>query len=220
MCFAEALRARQLLVTVDLADNTFGADGGQLLGEWLSAANGASPLEVLNVRDCSLGDDGFSELCSGLEKCDNLRSLDFSGNELTADAFSSMNWLASCASTLEVLQVEENEFSSRGAGRLAKGFSASQFPALSTFVCRASEIGSRGALVLARAVVKAAPSLKALELDGNGLSDEALAELATVVPADVLGELEDNDEDLCDEDELDDGDVDDLAAAVAGVAVA
>ena len=68
--------------------------------------------------------------------------------------------------------------------------------------------------------MKAAPSLKSLELDGNGLSDEALSELATVVPADVLGELEDNDEDLCDEDELDDGDVDDLAAAVAGVAVA
>ena len=103
---------------------------------------------------------------------------------------------------------------------MAKGFSASQFPALTTFVCRASEIGSRGALVLARAVVKAAPSLKSLELDGNGLSDEALAELATVVPAEVLGEMEDNDEDLCDEDELDDGDVDDLAAAVAGVAVA
>ena len=39
-------------------------------------------------------------------------------------------------------------------------------------------------------------------------------------PKAVLGELEDNDEDLCDEDELDDGDVDDLAAAVAGVAVA
>ena len=103
---------------------------------------------------------------------------------------------------------------------MAKGFSSSQFPALSTFVCRASEIGSRGALSLARAVVKAAPSLKALELDGNGLSDEALAELASIVPAEVLGELEDNDEDLCDEDELDDGDVDDLAAAVAGVAVA
>ena len=221
LVFAEALRARQLLVTVDLADNTFGTDGGQLLGEWLSAANGASPLEVLNVRDCSLGDDGFSELCSGLEKCDNLRSLDFSGNELTADAFNDTKWLASCASTLEVLQVEENEFSSRGAGRLAKGFSASQFPALSTFVCRASEIGSRGALVLARAVVSKAPSLKSLELDGNGLSDEALAELASIVPADVLGELEDNDEDLCDEDELDDADdVDELAAAVAGIAVA
>ena len=103
---------------------------------------------------------------------------------------------------------------------MAKGFSAATFPALSTFVCRASEIGSRGALSLARAVVKAAPSLKSLELDGNGLSDEALAELASIVPAEVLGELEDNDEDLCDEDELDDGDVDDLAAAVAGVAVA
>ena len=103
---------------------------------------------------------------------------------------------------------------------MAKGFSAATFPALSTFVCRASEIGSRGALVLARAVVSKASSLKALELDGNGLSDEALAELASIVPADVLGELEDNDEDLCDEDELEDGDVDDLAAAVAGVAVA
>ena len=104
---------------------------------------------------------------------------------------------------------------------MAKGFSSSQFPALSTFVCRASEIGSRGALGLARAVVSKASSLKALELDGNGLSDEALSELATVVPADVLGELEDNDEDLCDEDELDDADdVDELAAAVAGIAVA
>ena len=104
---------------------------------------------------------------------------------------------------------------------MAKGFSAATFPALSTFVCRASEIGSRGALSLARAVVKAAPSLKSLELDGNGLSDEALAELASIVPAEVLGEMEDNDEDLCDEDELDGADdVDELAAAVAGVAVA
>ena len=41
------------------------------------------------------------------------------------------------------------------------------------------------------------------------------------MPAEVLGELEDNDEDLCDEDELDGADdVDELAAAVAGVAVA
>ena len=55
----------------------------------------------------------------------------------------------------------------------------------------------------------------------RGFLPGALAELATVVPADVLGELEDNDEDLCDEDELDGADdVDELAAAVAGVAVA
>lgn len=217
LVFANALKPRQSLVRVDLCDNMFGTDGGKVLGAWL--ASGTS-LEVLSVRDCALGDDGFAALCGGLVQCASLKSLDVSGNELTADAFTDCTWLAKCASTLEVLQVEENEFSSRGAGRLAQGFAAAPFPALTTFVCRASEVGSRGALALARAVVKAAPSLKSLELDGNALSEGGLAELATIVDGSILGALEDNDEDLCDEDELDDADVDDLAAAVAGVAVA
>ena len=108
-----------------------------------------------------------------------------------------------------------------GAGRLAKGFSASQFPALATFVCRASEIGSRGALVLARAVVSKASSLKSLEL---GATVYLTRRWPSSLPLCLLmwsGKMEDNDEDLCDEDELDR-----LAGdwtggpAVAGVAVA
>ena len=124
LVFAEALRARQLLVTVDLADNRLRPRAGQLLGEWLSAANGASPLEVLNVRDCSLGDDGFSDPVRGRrEKCDNPPRFGLLGQRTDGGRvyFHKMALFLCFDSKDAVLQLEENEFS-RGAGALAKGF--------------------------------------------------------------------------------------------------
>ena len=60
-----------------------------------------------------------------------------------------------------------------------------------------------GALLLATGLVAAAPALATLELNGNALSDDALEKLGELLPDGVLGEMDDNDEDLADDDELD-----------------
>ena len=73
-----------------------------------------------------------------------------------------------------------------------------RLPKLSKALFATDELASRGALLLARALAAAAPGLKTLELNGNALSDAALEQLEALLPAGVLGEMDDNDEDLAD----------------------
>ncbi|KAH8091201.1 hypothetical protein JL720_6088 [Aureococcus anophagefferens] len=149
LAFAGALRPRHLVHTLDLADNSFGDDGGEAIAAWLadSAAaspSAAAPLKKLVLRDClrdcSLGDDGFAPLMEPLTCCPDLVHLDLSGNELTA-ASCAGGWLAGCAPALEFLGFEENELTSAGGAALALGLPA--LPKLATALLATNELASR-----------------------------------------------------------------------------
>ena len=229
LAFAGALRPRHLIHTLDLADNSFGDDGGDALAAWLAdsaaAHGGAAPLAKLVLRDCSLGDDGFAPLAAQLDAaCPHLAHLDLSGNELTAEACDNA-FLGSAKPSLEFLGFEENEITSLGGAKLAKQLKAAgALPKLTTALLATNELASRGALVLVAALLDAAPNLAKLELNGNALDDDALAKLAALLEtkgkATALGEMDDNDEDLADDDALDDADdADDLAGLLAAVGI-
>ena len=222
LAFAGALRPRHLVHTLDLADNSFGDDGGEAIAAWLAdcaaaSPSAAAPLKKLVLRDCSLGDDGFAPLMEPLTCCPDLVHLDLSGNELTA-ASCSGGWLAGCAPALEFLGFEENELTSAGGAALALGLPA--LPKLATALLATNELASKGALLLVSALLAKAPALAKLELNGNALDDAALEKLGELLgDRDILGDMDDNDEDLADDDCLDDGGLDGLEAALGAVGI-
>ena len=224
--FARSLAGRHALVALDLADNSFGAEGGAVLGAWLDASNaknGSAILASLNLRDCSLGDDGFAPVAAALGSCVALRALDISGNELTHESCGAP-WLRALQA-LESLGVEENEIGSLGGAKLARALTGAKLPNLATFLTATNELASGGAIALCEAVLEAAPNLERLELNGNALDGAALERLAAALNAagkgDILGEMDDNDEDLADDDDLEayDWAEDDLAAGLAGSSI-
>ena len=78
----------------------------------------------------------------------------------------------------------------------------------------------KGALLLVSALLAKAPALGKLELNGNALDDAALEKLGELLgDRDILGDMDDNDEDLADDDCLDDGGLDGLDAALGAVGI-
>ena len=160
---------------------------------------------------------GMKKFAAGLAANTSIEVLDLSGNELTA-ASCSGGWLAGCAPAIEFLGFEENELTSAGGAALALGLPA--LPKLATALLATNELASKGALLLVSALLAKAPALAKLELNGNALDDAALAKLDELLgDRDILGDMDDNDEDLADDDCLDDGGLDGLEAALGAVGI-
>jgi len=203
----------------DLADNTFGVDGGAALAKALARC---PKLVYLNLRDCTLEDEGTISVCKALvESGCPLQHLDLSGNEITSKGAKAVaSILKSFSSTLTVLFMEENEMTSRGVAAIADAISACDMSALQEVKLGMNECGNIGG----RAIVAAAPKmscLKKIELDANMFSEEVV-ELLHDAYGELLVEMEDNDdEEDPDEDleEEDEEDVDELTSALDGVKI-
>ena len=214
------------LVRLDLADNNFGTEGGALLASGLRC-DAPLALTKLDLRDCSLGDAGFAPVLAALaSRPGALQHLDFSGNDLSANATDAAGWVALLRAQPQLahLGLEENELAGGGARALAKALLSAAPTALVSMQLCSNEIASKGALALGRAICAACPVLVSLTLNGNALSDEALATLtgllANAGKADALGLMDDNDEDLAEDDEDDEQDDDDALAGLTDAAAA
>ncbi|RHY33397.1 hypothetical protein DYB32_001645 [Aphanomyces invadans] len=227
--FAQALTVLSNLKRVDLSDNTFGEEGATVLAEALSKQ---SKLEVLNLRDASIGDDGLIAIANALvaHRVTSLRVLDVSGNDLTEESMGALAALLKTLPLLDELRIEENEIGSGGAAILAGVLhKKSVAPALTLFQSNSNELSSNGGYRLAVALATKR-QLKAVEMDGNMFSDDAVAKIQAALPSGVLGSLEDNmeddddfDDDIADwsdeEVEAEDDKVDELADALSRVAL-
>ncbi|TMW60553.1 hypothetical protein Poli38472_000595 [Pythium oligandrum] len=192
--FAKAMSVLKRLVKVDLSDNTFGAEGAVAI----AAAFAQQPdLVEANLRDATLEDDGMVAIAKALTTARGLTALDVSGNELTTESVRVLAKTLRSLPALRVLQIEENEFGSSGAKALAKAMK-SAVPALEKLVSNVNEIGTSGAVALTEAVAGKS-GFKTLEIDGNMISTEGVDKITTILESqgksDVLGSLEDNDED-------------------------
>jgi len=169
---------------LDLADNTFGEDGGVALATALASCPN---LEYLNLRDCVLSDAGVSSVCDALD-CP-LYHLDLSGNDITAAGSKKVAKLLRSQETLVAFYCEENEMTSRGIKLIAGALS----PYLTEVRLGCNECGSIGAKALVAAVDRLA-ALSVIHLDGNMFPCSDVASLESAF-GDKLPEMEDNDED-------------------------
>lgn len=208
LAFAKALGSLRHLEKLDLSDNTFKAEGGAAIA---AALRQQPNLVELNLRDASIEDDGVVAIADALSTTRGLVALDVSGNDLTATGARALAKALPKLAALQVLQVEENEVGSKGAKVLAKAIKKS-VPALEKVIANVNEIGTSGAIALVEAVAEKA-AFKILEIDGNMISGEGVAKIEAILRAksksEVLGSLEDNDDEGEDEDEEEDEEEDD-----------
>lgn len=220
------------LQRLDLADNSFGAQGAQLLSRALVRCG---RLQYLNLRDCVLDDSAIQSICHALFGSDgsseSLQHLDVSGNEITARGARSLSELLEETTNLRVLHAEENEMTSRGIQQLAPLLPTS----LQELKLGFNECGTLGAQALIQhiSITQQHTKLHTLHLDGNSFLPHIVEKLQDVF-GDKLLEMEENDDendfddDLSDTDEDDgidndvnqkDAKVDHLVEAIAGVKI-
>jgi Ran GTPase-activating protein 1 len=207
---------------LDLADNAFGCDEG---GDVLASVLERCPcLNYLNIRDCCLDSpEMMTKICQALitSGCP-LEFLDVSGNDITYSTVTDKRGLALLltkkASSLQTLNVEENELTSRGVAHLAKvvgnlistsAASASSSNVVLSHINMATNMcGSSGAKAWTELKIggKCPSTLGKLNLDGNMIPEKVVRELEEAY-GNILVELVDNEGDEGDDA---DGDLSDL----------
>ena len=173
----------------DLADNTFSGDGAKALA---SALTRCQNLKYLNLRDCSLGDEGTQSICEALIKAGcSLNVLDLSGNDITKSGAKFVAQLIGHISgSLELLFMEENEISSRGVVSIARSFTSCS--SLREVKLGMNECGNIGGNSLC-AVAGKMKSLTKIELDNNMFSEDVVEKLRESY-GNLLVDMEDNDD--------------------------
>jgi Ran GTPase-activating protein 1 len=189
------------LVRLNLSDNNFGADGAAALAEALSAA---PALEELNLRDAALTDDGVVLVLRAVAASGGrgMRVLDLSANEMGTAGAKALRKALKKMPCLESLMVEDNELGSGGAKQIAGGLSAAVHRALREIVAAGSEIGTAGAMALAK-VAATLPALESVNLNANAIDADVVSDIQELLD-EKLASLSDNDDDGEDEDEDED----------------
>eukprot|EP00979_Chaetoceros_neogracilis_P011504 scaffold2872_cov190-Chaetoceros_neogracile.AAC.1 len=207
------------LTRLDLGDNSF----GECFEDLASAIRACPQLTYLNLSDCVLGDEGVEDICNALLDVDApLEYLNLGGNDITKDGAKVVAKLIQALnSTLVTFIADENcELTSKGIAIIAKAFNSQTVKEIKF---NGTECGTIGADAII-AMKQNLPNLEILEIDDNRILEEAVERL-TEVFGDILAEMEGNDDeedadgDLSDDEDDDDTSVDDLAAAMANVAV-
>jgi Ran GTPase-activating protein 1 len=213
LAFAAALPSAPALRRLDLSDNTFGVRGLTALG---SALSGLTRLEHINLSDTAAGDKGTAALCAALKASNAvsvLQTLGLAANEITAVGAKAVAACVRQLGALRVLDLADNELEAAGARSLARalaGRSAARPPGgtdpLAEVFLNGNSIGGGAAVAVAASVAACLPSLVALRLADNGISEGALQNvrgaLAAGGKAGVLDEFE-ADEGADDEEEED-----------------
>lgn len=206
-CVPENLRR------INLSDNNFGIPGAAALADSLRKTRN---VEDLILRDTALADEGMVLVAKALEEAGRrLRVLDVSGNEVTVGSAGALGKCVTGMPVLRVLMAEDNELGSAGAKVLANSLDPVIHADLQTIVLAASEIGTSGALALAKAAQQL-PGLKSINLNANAIAPDAVEDIEALLD-EKLGSLSDNDDECEDEEdeESEEGDVrdgDDLNA--------
>lgn len=203
---SEALGTCADMKKLDLRDNMFGVEAGVALSKSLSRhAN----LTELYLSYLNLENEGAISIADVLkEAVPSLKVLEMAGNDITAEAASSLAACIAAKQHLTKLNLSENELKDGGIIPISKALEDGHVE-LAEVDMSSNSLRRVGARVLAQAVVDK-PKFKLLNVDGNFISDEGVDELKQIFKKspDMLGSFDENDPDGEDEDDRESGDED------------
>ena len=201
----QALGTRTTLQHLNLSDNTFGGNAAPLLRPLVT--NNLN-LITLNLSDLSLENEGVAVVleclattgkAAAVQRSLTFLDLSFNGVVDGYEVLKHFSALVAQCPELTTFNFEENEIGTRGALRLARGMSKSLV--LRNMNLKMCDIHDKGAL----AIVKEYANREGkglLELNGNMLSESVLEEVAALLAEKhELGSMSDNDPDGDDEEE-------------------
>jgi len=143
--------------------------------------SGASNLESFEISYCAVEDEGVSALCEMY--LDGVRRLRFANVEMSMlGAADVSRTLGSCRYLRELDVSGNDEFGAFGAAELAD-FLGNIGETLDTLDLRGCNLGDNGLTWLCEAPLglRAAPRLETLRLGSNGIGDESMEALATLL---------------------------------------
>ena len=173
---------------------------------------------TLLLNECSLGDKGVFAVAEALwRSAPKLQVLGLCCNDLTPAVAPALAQCLHAKSTLRSVALAENELGSKAVAHIAAGLAASANP-LTSLNFDQTEIKRAGALALAQCAASK-KGFVSLQINGNAFTQADIDDIQSVLQEggladDVLGSLEDNDEDGAEEEEDDE-----LAGAMSGLSV-
>ncbi|KAK3002980.1 hypothetical protein RJ639_018735 [Escallonia herrerae] len=204
IALSEALATCPHMKKLDLRDNMFGVEAGIVLSKSLSKhAN----LTEVYLSYLNLEDEGAIAIADILKEiAPSLEVLEMAGNEITAEAASSLAACIAGKQFLAKLNLAENELKDDGVIKISKALEEGH-DELKEVDMSSNSLSRVGAKVLAEVVVKK-PPFELLNINGNFISDEGIDFLNTIFKKspDMLGSLDDNEPNGGDDDDDDDDD--------------
>lgn len=207
IALSEALETCSHLKKLDLRDNVFGVEAGVALSKALSKHAGLTEvyLSYLNLED-----EGAIAIANALkESAPALEVLEMAGNDITAEVAPILSACVAVKQNLMKLNLAENELKDEGAIQISKALEEGHIQ-LKEVDMSTNSIGRVGARVLAQVVVQK-PEFKLLNINENSISDEGIDEVKEIFKKcpDMLGALDENDPEGCDDDDEESGEGDD-----------
>ncbi|KAL3626243.1 RAN GTPase-activating protein 2 [Castilleja foliolosa] len=205
VALSEALAKCRNLKKIDLRDNMFGVEAGLKLSEALYKHE---HLTEIYLSYLNLEDDGAIAIADALkESAPLLEVLEMAGNDITAEAASSLSDCVSRKKGLVKLNLSENELKDEGAIQISEAL-GEEHEKLKEVDLSQNSIRS-AVKVLARSLLRL-PEFKFLNVNGNFVLDEDIEELKDIFEKcpEKLGPLDENDPDGNDYDDKEGGDED------------
>ena len=137
-------------------------------------ANSASTLEMVDLQQSVLGDDGLEQLVPGLQQCRNLKMLQLRNTRLTLRSAPTLRDVVSCLPRLEELLVHGMDLHDSGMEQLASGLQ--HCTALKRLDVRYTKLSTRSVPVLCN-LLSSLHRLHWLWIGGNGFTRNDLIKL-------------------------------------------
>uniref|UniRef100_A0A5B7CBM5 Putative RAN GTPase-activating protein 2 isoform X1 n=1 Tax=Davidia involucrata TaxID=16924 RepID=A0A5B7CBM5_DAVIN len=204
IALSEALGTCIHLKKLNLQDNMFGVEAGVVLSKALSKHEN---LTEVYLNYLNLEDEGAIAITNVLkESAPSLEVLELAGNDITAEAASSLAACVAAKQLLTKLNLAENGLRDEGAIQISKALEEGHVQ-LKEVDMNLNYLRTAGARQLAQAVVDK-PEFKLLNINGNFISDEGVDELKDIFKKspDMLGSLDENDANVEDDDDKEYGD--------------
>ena len=140
-------------IKIDLEDNRITFEMVKTLADALSQT--APKLKTLNMKDTTLTDEGVKLLLAALEHRPNLKTIDFSNNDITATGAAEISsFLRKKGVSVENIQLAVNSIGDEGAVALAQALQETPANAVTTLVLRSNKIGADGMKAFAAYVLE------------------------------------------------------------------
>jgi len=176
------LKTNKSVKVLNLASNHIDAKGAKIVASLFDAksSTAATVLEVLNLNDNPLGDEGVKVIGEALANNTTLTSLHLAETEIKDAGAISLAGSAVKTSNLKFLDLHNNKFESKGSAAIAQALLDNSQTKMAHLNLHQNAIGDDTALLLAKFLSSATCPLVSLNLDNRPHADNAIFEMHEV----------------------------------------